>query len=129
MIPKNYDPAKHPVIEYWQDKEKNPHIVHHRDITRKMVELEKYWMVDYQVERLLKAIENYNYVMSGHTPETYLGQYVHKFEEFFRKGAKKPPPFVKFIPEEGYNPRQRLLKSNNCFQNDIPKEHGVIIDD
>lgn len=121
MTPKNYKPENHPLIKYWQDEEKNPNLIHHRSITDAMVKMENYWLTQHLLVELLDAIDNYNYVMEGFEPDTFLGQYPHKFIDFFRKGTNKQPPFVKFISEKNYNPRRELLKDKSNFEAGNPK--------
>ena len=106
MIPKNYNPGKHPLIEFWQNQSVNPNIIHHRSITDRMIKLERYWKTQYEQIELIGAIRNYNYVM-GFPPETFWGQYPHQFTQFFRKGVQKDPPFMKFLDEA--KPRYNLF--------------------
>lgn len=120
MIPKNYKKEDHPLIEYWNDKGESPNLMKHKSITPEMIKLEEWWLKRYDLNQLIASIREYNYVMGGFAPNTYLGQYKHRFDEFFRygisKGGKKPSPFIKFIPEDGYNPRYELLKNKLNYQ-------------
>ena len=84
----------HWLLACWQEADGT---THHRTITPDMQRVAREVAGKYPREDLEECVSNYAAIMSS--PDDYFGKYPHGFNDFFRAGAKKPPPFEKFLPE------------------------------
>jgi hypothetical protein len=94
----------HWLIEHWQA---SAGLTKHRTITPRMEDAAKRVSSTHPKEDLIACVDNYSKIMIS--TNDYFGKYSHGFEDFFRRGANKPAPFEKFLPER--DPLNRLLKN------------------
>ena len=76
----------------------------HKTFSGSMKKAIDFQLESYPEEDLVEAIKLYDQVLGSNS---HWYSYKHTFEEFFRKGAQKPSPFTKFLPE--MNPLQNFL--------------------
>lgn len=99
-----------PLFEFWISLE---NLTQHKTATESMRAAEARVLKEYPIENIKACISIYNQIM-GNKPDTYLGQYPHTFDDFFRKGSpQKVSPFQKFLPEN--KPLERLKRKESEY--------------
>lgn len=100
------------LFDFWVSQKS---LIRHKTKTAGMVKAESRWLKEYDEHDLLQSIKNYAEIMSAPNG-AYFGQYAHTFDDFFRAGAQKSPPFQKFLPE--CNPLVTLRKNTGKKNNE-----------
>lgn len=104
------------LFRHWQSKK---NLIQHRSMTAGMRTAARRVLRDYSVEELRTALDNYDEMM-GWGRESYYGWYRYRFEDFFRAGRDKAPPYSKYLAES--DPKNSMIRRKPQEQREEPEK-------